>query len=123
MVSTDANADDIIIIMNGNEIHTLKTHTTIFASVGSARNNTFPKPRCANRIGNGDCGVATNQFHDVADTTTGTIHGNNNNTLNKPFAGICVRNNNDNARPTIHDPNTPTIVKTNVNNAAFQNDA
>ncbi|GAB3398845.1 hypothetical protein GCM10027568_36310 [Humibacter soli] len=43
-VSTLANAEDIIIIMNGKLIHTLNTHTVICANVGSARNNTFPNP-------------------------------------------------------------------------------
>ncbi|GAB3398849.1 hypothetical protein GCM10027568_36320 [Humibacter soli] len=65
--------------------------------------------------------MATNQFHDVADTTVGTTHGSRSNTFQNPPNGILVRNNNANPKPTAQDPNTPTTVNTRVNHAACQN--
>src|SRR5688572_20032705 len=107
--------------MKGKLIHTLKTHTVIAARVGSARNSTSSMPNSPSSRGTGLCGVATSQFQAVADTTTGTTQGSNSSTLNAPLPGIRVRSSKANARPSAHDPNTPTIVKMTVNRVAFQN--
>src|SRR4051812_3943928 len=108
--------------MNGNEIHTLKRQTTTFASTGSARKSTFPKPRCSAITGRGLCGVATSQFHDVAETTVGTTQGRRSSTLNSPPAGMWVRRSRLIASPTSQEPNTPTTVKTTVKDVADQNE-
>src|SRR5579875_589045 len=121
LMSTDASAEDIIIIMKGKLIHTLKTQTVIFAKVGSARNSTLPSPSQEARIGSGLCGVATSQFQEVADTTTGTTQGRSSRTLNRPPAGIRVRSRSAKARPTSQLPKTPVTVKIKVNKAPFQN--
>src|SRR3712207_1476133 len=107
--------------MNGKLIHTLNTQTVIWASTGSARNSTLPSPSEFASIGSGLCGVATSQFHDAADTTTGTIQGSRRSTLNTPPAGILVRSSSARASPMIQLPNTPTIVKTTVNRVECQN--
>ena len=67
--------------------------------------------------------MATSQFQAVADTTTGTTQGSNSSTLNSPLPGMRVRSSSANARPSNHDPKTPTIVKMIVNRVAFQNDS
>ena len=59
--------------------------------------------------------MATSQFHEVAETTTGTTQGNSSSTLNKPLAGIRVRSSSASARPMAQLPKTPTSVKTTVN--------
>ena len=76
--------------MNGKLIQTLKTQTVILASRGSARNRTLPSPSASARMGIGLCGVATSQFHAVAETTTGTTHGSSSSTLKMPLPGIRV---------------------------------
>ncbi|WP_236006708.1 hypothetical protein [Clavibacter zhangzhiyongii] len=72
-------------------------------------------------IGTGLWGVATSQFHDVDETTTGTIHGSSSSTLKSPLAGIRVRSSSARARPTSHEPKTPTTVNTIVNVVALRN--
>src|SRR6185312_8986112 len=120
-MSTDASADDIIIIMNGKLIHTLNTHTVTWARNGFARNRTFPSPSAWARIGSGDCGVATSQFHDVAETTTGTTQGRRRSTLKMPLPGMRVLRNRASARPMTQLPKTPTTVKTMVKIVAWMN--
>ena len=64
--------------------------------------------------------MATSQFHEVADTTTGTTHGSSSSTLNSPLPGILVFSRIARASPTSQLPKTPTSVKITVNRAAFQ---
>src|SRR4051794_28865923 len=97
--------------MKGKLIHTLKMQTTNLASVGSPRKFTSPNPNALSAIGIGLCGAPTSQFQEVAETTTGTIHGSSSSTLKSPPAGMRVRSSSESARPTSHDPNTPTTVK------------
>ena len=106
--------------MKGKLIQTLKTQTVICASNGSARNRTFPSPSAWARIGSGLCGVATSQFHAVAETTTGTTQGSSRSTRNTVLPGSRVFSRIARARPTNQLPNTPTRVKIRVNRAARQ---
>src|SRR6478735_9323950 len=121
VVSTEARAAEIIIIMNGKLTQTLKTITVMEARVGSARNSGVPRPRFRNRAGIRLSGVATSQFQAVEDTTIGTTQGRSSRTLNVLPAGILVRRSRARPRPTSQDPNTPTMVNQRVNWAAFQN--
>jgi hypothetical protein len=123
VLSTEANAADVISIMNGKLTHTLKMHTVIAANVGSARNNNSPRPSARARVGTGLSGVATSQFQAVDDTTIGTTQGNISRILNTVLPGILVRSNSAKPMPISQEPNTPTMVNTRVNRAAFQNDA
>src|SRR5690349_15223249 len=88
VVSTEASAAEIIIIMNGKLTQTLKTITVMAARLGSARNSGVPRPRLRNSEGMRLSGVATNQFHAVEDTTMGTTQGRSSRTLKVPPAGI-----------------------------------
>ena len=107
--------------MNGKLTHTLNTQTRILAQVGSARNSGGPSPRFSNSMGMGLELVATSQLIAVEDTTIGTTQGSSSSTLKMPPAGILVRSSSASASPTAQLPNTPTMVKTTVNPAAFQN--
>ena len=71
-------------------------------------------------MGIGLWGVATSQFHEVAETTTGTTHGSSSSTLNPVLKGIRVFSSRARARPTAQLPKTPTTVKITVNRADSQ---
>src|ERR671916_26820 len=120
LLSTDARAAAIIVIIKGKLIQTLKTQTVICASKGLARKRTLPNPNASARIGIGLWGVATSQFHEVAETTTGTTQGSRSSTLNPVLKGIRVFNRSASARPTNQLPNTPTSVKITVKRVAAQ---
>src|SRR3954447_8637475 len=107
-------------IMKGKLIQTLNTQTVRAASVGLARKSTSPNPRLLARTGIGLEEVATSQFQDVAETTTGTTQGSSSRTLNTPVPGILVRISSARARPMAQLPKTPARVKMTVNWAAFQ---
>ena len=122
-MSTEASAAEIIIIMNGKLTHTLKMHDGDRGQGRVGQEQHSPMPSARARLGTGLSGVATSQFQAVEDTTIGTTQGSSSNTLNRCCRGSWCAAATPSPRPISQEPNTPTMVNTSVNRAAFQNDS